>query len=379
MNKSILKKNTLMNMIYKSLIFLPSPINISIWWNFGSLLGLCLLIQLISGIMLSMHYCANINYAFESLIHIMQNVKYGWIYRNIHSNGASMFFICMYMHIFRGIYYSSFKLILTWIMGVMILFISMATAFMGYILPWGQMSLWGATVITNLMSAIPFIGVNLVEWLWGGFSINNATLNRFFSIHFILPFIISLLVMIHLVSLHETGSSNPIGMKSKFYMISFHPLFSWKDLVGFLMKLYFLFLIIYLSPNYLGDPDNFIPANFLSTPLHIKPEWYFLFAYAILRSIPNKLNGVIALVMSIMILLIMPFYSFNKFTTNFSYPFNQVMFWMFIMTTMILTWIGMKPIEYPFILTGQLFSLIYFMFYLLHPLMLNMWDKVIYN
>nr|YP_009092379.1 cytochrome b [Orthogonalys pulchella]AIC37444.1 cytochrome b [Orthogonalys pulchella] len=379
MNKSFLKINKLTKIMNNSLIFLPTPINISIWWNFGSLLGLCLMIQLISGFMLSMHYCPNINYAFESLNHIMQNVSKGWIYRNMHSNGASMFFICLYMHIFRGLYYSSYKLKNTWLMGVMILFLSMMTAFMGYILPWGQMSLWGATVITNLLSAIPLIGPKMVMWLWGGYAINNATLNRFFSIHFILPFILIIMVMIHLFFLHSTGSSNPLGIPSKFQMISFHPYYSWKDLVGFIMILFMLMIITLLAPNFLGDPDNFSPANFLSTPIHIKPEWYFLFAYAILRSIPNKLSGVIALISSILILMILPFYSKNKFMSNNFYSMNQMLFWLFICTTIILTWIGMNMIEYPFEMIGQIFSLIYFLYFLINPIMYKLYDFFIYN
>nr|AFP82106.1 cytochrome b [Formica sanguinea]AFP82110.1 cytochrome b [Formica sanguinea] len=367
----------LINFMKMSLMNLPSPVNISYLWNFGSLLGLFLMIQIISGFFLSMHYCPNTNFAFSSIIHIMQNVKLGWLIHNIHINGASMFFICMYLHISRGLYYNSYKLINTWLIGVSIYLLSMATAFLGYVLPWGQMSFWGATVITNLMSTIPYIGNLLVQWIWGGFSINNATLNRFYSIHFILPFIIMMMVMLHLFFLHTTGSSNPLGINSNLYKIPFHIYFSIKDILGFMIFIFFFWLINLEYPYIFSDPDNFIPANPMVTPIHIQPEWYFLFAYAILRSIPNKLGGVIALLSSIIILYFLPLINtkLNSFTF---YPINQIMYWIFSNTFILLTWAGSQVIEYPFIIITQIMSYIYFMYFMFSYICLKIWDKLIF-
>nr|YP_009441589.1 cytochrome b [Tachyta nana]AOY39264.1 cytochrome b [Tachyta nana] len=369
----------LFKIMNNALIDLPTPSNISLWWNFGSLLGLCLIIQILTGLFLAMHYTANIEMAFNSVNHICRDVNYGWLLRTIHANGASFFFICMYLHIGRGMYYGSYKFIYTWMVGIMILFLVMGTAFMGYVLPWGQMSFWGATVITNLLSAIPYLGTMLVQWIWGGFAVDNATLTRFFTIHFILPFIIIAMVMIHLLFLHQTGSNNPLGLNSNIDKISFHPYFSFKDIMGFIMMLMILTLLTLLNPYYLGDPDNFTPANPLVTPIHIQPEWYFLFAYAILRSIPNKLGGVIALLMSILILLIIPFTNKSKFQSNKFYPINQIMFWMFFSIVILLTWIGMRPVEDPYIMTGQILTIIYFLYFIINPLMMMYWDKIIYN
>nr|ARX79613.1 cytochrome b [Formica rufa group sp. PopTr_Olle_b] len=367
----------LINFMKMSLMNLPSPVNISYLWNFGSLLGLFLMIQIISGFFLSMHYCPNTNFAFFSIIHIIQNVKLGWLIHNIHINGASMFFICMYLHISRGLYYNSYKLINTWLIGVSIYLLSMATAFLGYVLPWGQMSFWGATVITNLVSTIPYIGNLMVHWIWGGFSINNATLNRFYSIHFILPFIIMMMVMLHLFFLHTTGSSNPLGINSNLYKIPFHIYFSIKDMLGFMIFLFFFWLINIEYPYIFSDPDNFIPANPMVTPIHIQPEWYFLFAYAILRSIPNKLGGVIALLSSIIILYFLPLINvkLNSFTF---YPINQIMYWIFSNTFILLTWAGSQVIEYPFIIITQIMSYIYFMYFMFSYMCLKMWDKLIF-
>nr|AAS93008.1 cytochrome b [Formica pratensis] len=368
----------LINFMKMSLMNLPSPVNISYLWNFGSLLGLFLMIQIISGFFLSMHYCPNTNFAFFSIIHIIQNVKLGWLIHNIHINGASMFFICMYLHISRGLYYNSYKLINTWLIGVSIYLLSMATAFLGYVLPWGQMSFWGATVITNLVSTIPYIGNLMVQWIWGGFSINNSTLNRFYSIHFILPFIIMMMVMLHLFFLHTTGSSNPLGINSNLYKIPFHIYFSIKDILGFMIFLFFFWLINIEYPYIFSDPDNFIPANPMVTPIHIQPEWYFLFAYAILRSIPNKLGGVIALLSSIIILYFLPLINvkLNSFTF---YPINQIMYWIFSNTFILLTWAGSQVIEYPFIIITQIMSYIYFMYFMFSYMCLKMWDKLIFN
>nr|AVN67825.1 cytochrome b [Ischnoptera deropeltiformis] len=366
----------LLNIINNALIDLPSPSNISAWWNFGSLLGLCLIVQIMTGVFLAMHYCPNIDLAFNSVNHICRDVNNGWLLRTLHANGASMFFICIYLHVGRGMYYGSYKLIQTWSVGVLLLLLTMATAFMGYVLPWGQMSFWGATVITNLLSAIPYMGVELVQWVWGGFAVDNATLNRFFTFHFILPFIIIAMVMIHLLFLHQTGSNNPMGLNSNIDKIPFHPYYSTKDIMGFMMTMMFLILLTLMDPYLLGDPDNFTPANPLVTPVHIQPEWYFLFAYAILRSIPNKLGGVIALLMSIAILFILPLYKSNFRGMQF-YPINQFMFWMMVSTIMLLTWIGARPVEEPYVLTGQILTILYFTYYMMIPMMNYSWDKMI--
>nr|UIB41635.1 cytochrome b [Samia ricini] len=375
----IRKTHPILKIINGSLIDLPSPSNISMWWNFGSLLALCLMIQILTGLFLTMYYTANIELAFFSVNYICRNVNYGWLIRTIHANGASFFFICIYLHIGRGIYYESFNLKYTWFIGVIILFMLMATAFMGYVLPWGQMSFWGATVITNLLSAIPYLGTMLVNWIWGGFAVDNATLTRFYTFHFLLPFIILMLTMIHLLFLHQTGSNNPLGLNSNMDKIPFHPYFTYKDLIGFLILMMLLLMLTLSNPYLLGDPDNFIPANPLITPIHIQPEWYFLFAYAILRSIPNKLGGVIALVMSILILIILPLTFLKKIQGLQFYPINQFMFWIFVMMVILLTWIGARPVEAPYIITGQLLTILYFLYFILNPLISIYWDKLLFN
>nr|QIH95775.1 cytochrome b [Pseudolycoriella sp. XQM-2020] len=376
MNKQIRLTHPLFKIMNNSLIDLPAPSNISSWWNFGSLLGLCLMIQIVTGLFLTMHYSANVIIAFDSVIHICRDVNYGWMIRTTHANGASFFFFCLYFHVGRGIYYNSYMYIQTWIVGVLLLFLTMGTAFMGYVLPWGQMSFWGATVITNLLSAIPYLGTDLVQWIWGGFAVDNATLTRFLSFHFMLPFVIIAFMMIHLLFLHQTGSNNPLGLNSNIDKISFHPYFTFKDIVGFLMMMTLLMILTLMNPYYLGDPDNFIPANPLVTPVHIQPEWYFLFAYAILRSIPNKLGGVIALVLSIAILFIMPFYYLNKFQGSQFYPINKSFFWVMVITILLLTWIGARPVEVPYILTGQILTVMYFSYYLINPVIHKMWDNL---
>nr|YP_010736671.1 cytochrome b [Tessaromerus quadriarticulatus]WEM32412.1 cytochrome b [Tessaromerus quadriarticulatus] len=375
MNKPLRKVHPLIKMINNSLIDLPSPTSISLWWNFGSLLGMCLTIQLISGIFLAMHYTPNIEMAFSSVIHICRDVNYGWLMRYTHTNGASLFFISLYLHVGRGLYYSSYKLKMTWMMGVMLMLLIMGAAFLGYVLPWGQMSLWGATVITNLLSAVPYLGDTMVKWLWGGFSVDNATLNRFFTLHFLMPFIITAMVLIHLIFLHQTGSNNPLGIKSDFDKVPFHPYFSIKDIMGMNMTFMMFLYIVLLEPNTLGDPENFIPANPMVTPVHIQPEWYFLFAYAILRSIPNKLGGVLAMLLSILIILV-PMLNNNNLQGNLFYPLSKLMFWLFVVNVMLLTWIGARPAEEPFIMTGQTLTITYFMFFLVNPVILNIWDKL---
>nr|YP_010294908.1 cytochrome b [Oiceoptoma thoracicum]UMO90846.1 cytochrome b [Oiceoptoma thoracicum] len=372
-------KSPLLKIVNNSLIDYPTPSNISSWWNFGSLLGLCLIIQIVTGIFLAMHYTANIDLAFNSVVHICRDVNYGWLIRTLHANGASFFFICIYMHVGRGLYYGSYNLELAWTVGVLILFMVMATAFLGYVLPWGQMSFWGATVITNLLSAIPYLGMDIVQWLWGGFAVDNATLTRFFALHFLLPFIVAALTIIHLLFLHQTGSNNPLGVNGNIDKIPFHPYFTFKDLFGFIIMTMMLVILTLTNPYLLGDPDNFIPANPLVTPVHIQPEWYFLFAYAILRSIPNKLGGVLALVMSIAILLFMPFTNKKKFQSTQFYPLNKILFWSLLSIIILLTWIGARPVEDPYILIGQILTVLYFSYYVINPIIANIWDSILFN
>nr|YP_009318426.1 cytochrome b [Didunculus strigirostris]APA17021.1 cytochrome b [Didunculus strigirostris]ATZ68952.1 cytochrome b [Didunculus strigirostris] len=360
MAPNLRKHHPLLKMINNSLIDLPTPSNISAWWNFGSLLGICLLTQILTGLLLAAHYTADTSLAFSSVAHTCRNVQYGWLIRNLHANGASFFFICIYLHIGRGLYYGSYLYKETWNTGVILLLTLMATAFVGYVLPWGQMSFWGATVITNLFSAIPYIGQTIVEWAWGGFSVDNPTLTRFFTLHFLLPFMIAGLTIIHLTFLHESGSNNPLGVSSDCDKIPFHPYFSLKDILGFMLMFLPLMTLALFSPNLLGDPENFTPANPLVTPPHIKPEWYFLFAYAILRSIPNKLGGVLALAASVLVLFLSPLLHMSKQRTMTFRPLSQLLFWALVANLLILTWVGSQPVEHPFIIIGQLASLTYF-------------------
>nr|YP_010464247.1 cytochrome b [Borboresthes tibialis]UUL71624.1 cytochrome b [Borboresthes tibialis] len=373
----IRKTSPLLKIMNNSLVDLPTPSNINMMWNFGSLLGLCLIIQMVTGVFMAMHYCSNVEMAFNSVVHICRDVNQGWLIRSMHANGASFFFLCIYMHVGRGMYYGSYMLIHTWMMGVTLLFLVMATAFLGYVLPWGQMSFWGATVITNLVSAIPYLGTTIVQWLWGGFAVDNATLSRFFALHFLCPFIVAAMVMVHLLFLHQTGSSNPLGLKSNVDKIPFHPYFSLKDILGFLVMVMGLILLSLTNPYMLGDPENWIPANPLVTPVHIQPEWYFLFAYAILRSIPNKLGGVIALALSIAILYILPFTNKKMFMSNSFYPLNKMLFWMMTAIVILLTWIGARPVEEPYIVTGQILTILYFSYYMINPMVFKMWDSLI--
>jgi len=364
MNRPLRKSHPILSIIKKRIIDLPSPRNLSIWWKFGSLLGLCLVIQIITGLFLSMHFSADISLAFSSISHICRDVKYGWLLRKIHANTASFFFICLYCHIGRGIYYGSYLNRETWKIGVILFLITMITAFVGYVLPWGQMSFWAATVITNLLSAIPYLGKNLVQWVWGGFSVDKATLIRFFSFHFLFPFIIVALSIVHLLFLHQTGSNNPTGIIRKVDKTPFHKYFSTKDTVGFIIVLTGILRLALITPTILKDPENFIPANPLVTPTHIQPEWYFLFAYAILRSIPKKLGGVVALVAAVLVWFTVPMLHTSwKQATTFR-PVSQALFWILIATFIILTWIGKQPVEEPYIIIGQISSILYFLIFL---------------
>jgi len=357
-----------------ALIELPSPSNISTLWNFGSLLGLCLVVQILTGLFLSIHYCGDVELAFASVSHISRDVNYGWLLRIMHANGARFFFICLYIHIGRGLYYGSYYFMHVWSIGVIILFAVIAAAFLGYVLPWGQMSFWGATVITNLFSAIPYIGEDLVKWIWGGFAVGRPTLTRFFSLHFLIPLVVAALTIVHLLMLHQTGRRNPLGVSRNFDKVKFHPYFTRKDLFGFFGMLAFLVGLCLVAPWDLGDPENFLPANPLVTPVHIQPEWYFLLAYAILRSIPNKLGGVVALVLSIAILLICPFLPRGKFKGLTFYPVNKGLFWLHINIVLLLTWIGARPVEDPYIQVGQALSVVYFSYYFLEPGIKKAWD-----
>nr|YP_133781.1 cytochrome b [Urechis caupo]AAT12190.1 cytochrome b [Urechis caupo] len=374
MFKPFRQEHPLIKILNGSLIDLPAPKNLSIWWNFGSLLGLCLIIQILTGLFLAMHYAPHVDLAFSSVAHISRDVNYGWLLRATHINAASMFFACIYLHVGRGLYYGSFRYIETWNIGVIIMIITMASAFLGYVLPWGQMSFWGATVITNLLSAIPYIGPDIVQWLWGGFAVDNATLNRFFSLHFLLPFLLVAASAVHLLFLHQTGSNNPLGIKSEQARVKFHPYYTTKDALGFLIALLLLSLIVLFFPDALADPDNFIPANPLVTPVHIKPEWYFLWAYAILRSIPNKLGGVVALFSALLILFTLPL---GPQTPSPFFPLNQLLFWLLVTTFMVLTWIGGCPVEAPFEGIGQIFTVTYFSLYIITPASSVIWKQIL--
>jgi len=361
-----LKKNSIVQLINAHLIDYPTPSNISYWWNFGFLAGMCLGIQIVTGIALAMHYTPHVDLAFLSLENIMRDVNGGWLLRYLHANGASMFFIVVYIHIGRGLYYGSYAEPrgLVWILGTVILLLMMATAFMGYVLPWGQMSFWGATVITNLFSAFPLVGSKIVTLLWGGFSVDNATLNRFFSLHYLMPFVIAAFALIHIAAVHENGSNNPLGISSVNDKIGFFPYFVLKDSLSFVAFIMFFSFFVYFYPNDLGHPDNYIPGNPMVTPEHIVPEWYFLPSYAILRSIPNKLFGVLALLASILILLILPVVNSSAIRSTLYRPIHQTFFWFLVFDFILLGYIGQQSPETPFIEIGQIASVYYFAYFL---------------
>jgi len=359
-------KDYMLSFVDSHIIDYPTPINLNYMWSFGSTAGLCLVIQIITGIFLAMHYTPHVDLAFSSVEHIMRDVNNGWLIRYLHANGASMFFIVTYCHIFRGLYYGSYMHPrgLLWATGVIIFLLMMATAFMGYVLPWGQMSFWGATVITNLFSAVPFVGGAIVEWLWGGFSVDNATLNRFFSLHYLMPFVIAGLVIVHLSLLHANGSNNPLGINKNVDTVSFYPYFYVKDLLAFFILLAFFSFFVFYYPNALGHSDNYIPANPLVTPAHIVPEWYFLPFYAILRSIPDKLGGVIAMVAAILILLLLPIINTSEIRSSKFRPIFGIGYWFLVSDFLLLGWIGQKPVETPYIEIGMGLTFFYFAFLL---------------
>ena len=352
-----------------TLVDYPTPKNLNYWWNFGSLAGIFLMIQIITGIVLAMHYTPSVEGAFASIEHIMRDVNYGWLIRYIHMNGASFFFIVVYIHIFRGLYYGSYKSPreVLWWLGLTILLLMMATAFMGYVLPWGQMSFWGATVITNLFSAVPIVGTTVVEWLWGGFAVDNALLNRFFALHYLFPFLIVGVVILHIVALHTHGSNNPLGIDRKGPQdsIPFHPYYTIKDLFGLSFVLTIFAAVVFYAPDYLGHPDNYIPADPLKTPAHIVPEWYFLPFYAILRAVPDKLGGVIAMISAILILFALPWLDTSKVRSATFRPIYKKFFWFLLIDVIILTWVGGSPAEGHFILIGRLATIYYFAHFLI--------------
>jgi len=366
MSKLRWNKDYLLSFIDSHIIDYPTPINLNYLWSFGSMAGLCLVIQIVTGIFLAMHYTPHIDLAFDSVEHIMRDVQNGWLIRYTHANGASMFFIVVYCHIFRGIYYGSYIYPRggLWASGVVIFLLMMATAFMGYVLPWGQMSFWGATVITNLFSAVPFVGGSIVEWLWGGFSVSNATLNRFFSLHYLMPFAIVGVVIIHLALLHKDGSNNPLGINTNVDTIPFYPYYYVKDLFAFFVFAFVFAILVFFYPNLLGHPDNYIPANPLVTPAHIVPEWYFLPFYAILRSIPDKLGGVVAMVSAILVLFLLPIVNTSKVRSSKFRPIFGVAYWFLVSDFLILGWIGQKPVETPFMEIGMGATFFYFFFFL---------------
>lgn len=359
----ILKSNPLLRILNSYLIDAPTPANISYLWNFGSLLGLCLVIQIVTGVTLAMHYTPSVAEAFNSVEHIMRDVNNGWLVRYLHANTASAFFFIMYLHIGRGLYYGSYKAprTLTWVIGTVIVILMMATAFLGYVLPYGQMSLWGATVITNLMSAIPWIGQDIVEFIWGGFSVNNATLNRFFALHFLLPFILAALVVMHLIAYHDVvGSGNPLGISGNYDRLPFAPYFVFKDLITIFLFFIVLSIFVFFMPNALGDSENYIMANPMQTPPAIVPEWYLLPFYAILRSIPNKLLGVIAMFAAILALMVMPITDLSKLRGVQFRPLSKIAFFVFVANFLVLMQLGAKHVETPFIEFGQISTVLYF-------------------
>ena len=366
MRKVSILKQPLLSVVNEHLVDYPTPSNLNYMWSFGSLAGICLLIQILSGIFLAMHYTPHVDLAFASVEHIMRDVEGGWFLRYVHANGASMFFIVVYLHILRGLYYGSYASPreLVWILGVVILLLMIITAFIGYVLPWGQMSFWGATVITSLASAIPVVGDDITHWLWGGFSVDNATLNRFFSLHYLLPFLIAGASIVHIAALHQYGSNNPLGSYAAMDKVPFYPYFYVKDLLGWMVFALVFSAFVFFAPNDLGHPDNYIPANPMATPAHIVPEWYFLPVYAILRSIPNKLGGVAAIGLVFVCLFALPFLHTSPVRSSSFRPLFKKFYWLLVADCVLLGWIGMQPVEDPYVLVGQIASVFFFVFFL---------------
>lgn len=362
-----LRRSSLLTSFYQTAVVYPAPVNLSYFWNFGVYALACLGIQMITGLFLAMHYVSDQSLAFASVEHIMRDVNFGWLLRYIHANGASFFFMVVYVHTLRGLYYGSYiyPRQLLWGVGVIILLLMIVTAFLGYVLPWGQMSFWAATVITNLVSAFPLVGSEIVVWIWGGYSVDNATLNRFFSLHFFLPFVIAGLVLIHLLLLHHHKSNNPLGIDMGRDSIPFYPYYVVKDLFGLVIFFLFFGLFLFFAPNLLGHPDNYIPANPMVTPAHIVPEWYFLPFYAILRVVPDKLMGVLALLAAIFSLLLLPYIVRPQVRSSNFRPFSHFLFWAFLVDVLLLGWLGGQPVEPPYLFLGQLFTGFYFSYFLI--------------
>lgn len=372
-----IKKQPIVQLINEHLVYYPTPSNLTLFWNYGFLAGMCLSVQLVTGIALAMHYTPHVDLAFLSVEHIMRDVNNGWFLRYAHANGASMFFITVFIHIGRGLYYGSYMQprALVWSLGVVILLLMMATAFLGYVLVWGQMSFWAATVITNFFTAFPIVGDKIVTLLWGGFSVDNATLNRFFSLHYLLPFVITGIVIVHMSAVHQDGSNNPLGISSATDKISFFPYFFIKDTLSLVALLLFFSYFVYFSPNTLGHSDNYIPGNPMVTPEHIVPEWYFLPAYAILRSIPNKLLGVLALFAAILVLFVLPFVSTSEVRSSLYRPLHQKLFWLLVIDYILLGYLGQQVPESPFIEIGQIASIYYFSYFLIIIPFLGRFEK----
>nr|YP_009114567.1 cytochrome b [Tegillarca granosa]AID49104.1 cytochrome b [Tegillarca granosa] len=369
---SFRKRYKFLRVVNNNVIDLPCPPNLTVWWNFGSLLGVFLVSQILTGLLLACHYMPSSDGAFSSVMHIMRDVQYGWIIRFVHANGASFFFMFLYAHIGRGLYYGSYFNLAGWNVGVVLLLMSMSIAFTGYVLPWGQMSYWGATVITNMFSAIPVVGNNIVEWMWGGYVVCDATLKRFFVFHFIMPLIMVVVVCVHLVYLHEMGASNPLGVST--YSVPFHPYYTWKDLVGVSVAWFGLSVVCFFLPYVFMDPTNFFPANPMKTPRHIQPEWYFLFAYSVLRAVPNKAGGIVALLLSVMVLFLVPFIHTGKFRGLAYYPCCRVLFWCFVCNFLFLTWVGSMDVKEPFIFAGQVSTCLYLSYFVLFPILMIVED-----
>lgn len=376
MTNTSFKANPLIKVYAGTLVKLPAPPNISAIWNFGSLLSLCLIIQIISGLLLASAYSASMEASFNLVAQTMQTTDKGWLVRYIHANGASLFFACLYTHVGRSIYYSSFLYTHTWLAGVSILLLTIAAAFIGYVLPLSQISFWGASVITNLFSEVPYLGPTIVQFIWGGIAVDNPTVTRFFTLHFLIPFIILALVALHVTFLHQTGSRNPLGLSSNTGKIFFNVFFSSKDLFGVISASLLFILLSLHAPIFLGDDENFTEANPAVTPHHIQPEWYFLFAYAILRSVPNKLGGIIALALSVVILYFIPLTFNAKIKSTSVYPLNALIFWSFVRVVILLTWIGMRPVEQPYTYVGQILTFVYFGYFIVSPLTLSLWDRL---